>query len=328
MTSAQSWLRTALGDDEPAQRSIYDAPDEAASADCDPWDDDRVPDGAGEDPAAAMGWAAAPRACVDRFIAAAAAAARLDERLRLMAPDARRAALTRLAIVQAARLMWGEGEPVDPWALALDAARRQGRAGGEAPAMTRAHRLARRLVAPRTPQDRWPADIADPAPASHGFLRAAALESALRREGAVAMADAAVAAMRLAALAARRSPDGGLRFAPLPARRRAARPEPAARLAAFLADLADGAADAQAALDDVAAWRAHADAVAAAMKGSTPARLVDLLAQRLAVGAPDAAQALGLSDSAAGRALERLAAAGVARELTGQGRFRAWGALL
>jgi predicted ArsR family transcriptional regulator len=41
---------------------------------------------------------------------------------------------------------------------------------------------------------------------------------------------------------------------------------------------------------------------------------------------PDAAQALGLSDSAAGRALERLAAAGVARELTGLGRFRVWGA--
>lgn len=325
---AQSSLFTAADDDEAAPRSIYDATDEAAPADVKLWDDDPVPDRAGREPADAMGWAAGPRACVNRFAAAVAGVARLDERLRLMGPEARRAALTRLAIVQAARLMWGEGEPVDPWALALDAARRQGRAGGEAPAMTKAHRLARRLVAPRTPQDRWPADLADPAPGAHGFVGAAALEPALRRRGGVAAADAAVAAMRLAALAVRRSPGGGARFAPLPARRRPSRPEPAARLEAFLADLADGAADAQTALDDLSAWRARADAAAAAMKGGTPARLVDLLARRLAIGAPDAAQALSLSDSAAGRALERLAAAGVARELTGQGRFRAWGALL
>jgi hypothetical protein len=222
--------------------------------------------------------------------------------------------------------MWAQGEPVDPWALALDAARRRGRAGDEAPAIARAQALARRLAAGRSPQDGWPADLRDPAPGAPGLVRAAALEQALRMGGASA-AETAVAAMRLAARAVSGGGTGdGARFAPLPARRRPGGPDLAARLRAFLADLADGAADARAALADLAAWRARADAAAAAMKGPTPARLVALLAARPALGGPEAAQALDLSESAAGRALDRLAEAGVARELTGQGRFRAWGA--
>ncbi|WP_333834475.1 helix-turn-helix domain-containing protein, partial [Rubrimonas sp.] len=101
-----------------------------------------------------------------------------------------------------------------------------------------------------------------------------------------------------------------------------------ARLAAFLADVADGTRDAMALIDDLAAWRARAEAAAAAMKGATPARAVALLAQRPAVSAPAAAGALGLSDDAALRVLMRLERAGLAREITGQGRFRVWAARL
>jgi hypothetical protein len=332
MIRRQNLVEPGTVEDEAVPRSIYDDPDEPELERApDPEDDGppwcalgEVADAAG---GAAADWAAALGACGTRALAAAAGVARLDERFRLMDPAARRAALERLAVVQAARLMWADGDPVDPFAMALDAARRRGRAGDDAPAMTKAHRLARRLVAPGAAGEGWPADLADPAPGGHGLSRAAALEQALRRDDPGATADAAVAAMRLAARAVGGGGQGdGARFAPLPARRRRAGPAPVATLDAFLADLADGAADARATLEDLAAWRARADAAAAAMKGSTPARLVDLLARRLAVGAPEAAQALGLSESAAARALDRLTEAGVARELTGQGRFRAWGA--
>jgi hypothetical protein len=332
MVPRRASLGSEANEDDVLPRSIYDGPDDLEpdvalelEDDAPPWSPlGETADAAGR---AAVEWTEALGVCVDRSLAAAAGVARLDERLRLMDPGARRAALERLALVQAARLMWADGDPVDPWAMALDAARRRGRAGEDAPAMTTAHRLARRLLAPRGAGDGWPADLADPAPGGHGFVQAAALELALRRAGPGAAADAAVAAMRLAARAVSGGGQGdGARFAPLPARRRRFGPAPAAVLDAFLADLADGAADARATLADLAAWRARADAAAAAMKGGTPARLVELLARRLAVGAPEAAQALDLSESAAARALDRLTEAGVARELTGQGRFRAWGA--
>lgn len=330
-------------DDEAAlARSIYDEPEE---------DEPPFRDCAGAPPgrpladdADAGRWIEAERACVEGLVAAATGFARLDERLRLAPPTARRGARERLAIVQAARLLQAEGAPVDPWAMALDAARRRGRAGDEAPAMTLAHGVARRLTAARPDADPSPGEAPQAARGRHAFVRAAALEQALRRADPGAAIDAAVAAMRLAAggfggggfsgkAAAGRDPGrdpgrgskrDGARFAPMPLRRRVAGPEPAAKLAAFLADLADGAADARATLDDLAAWRARADDVAAAMKGGTPARLVELLARRLALGAPEAARALGLSESAAGRALERLEAAGIAREMTGRGRFRTW----
>jgi hypothetical protein len=330
-----------MGEDDASPRSIYDGPDDVDPASAPELEDDApawssVEDAAGAAGRAAVEWTAALEVCANRAIAAAAGLARLDERLRLMEPGARRAALERLAVLQAARLMWADGDPVDPLAMALDAARRRGRAGDDAPAMTKALRLARRLAAPRAAGEGWPADLPDPAPGGHGLLRAAALEQALRRDDPGAAADAAVAAMRLAARAVGGGPSrggqsrgaqgDGARFAPLPARRRRAGPAPAAMLESFLADLVDGAADARARLADLAAWRARAEAAAAAMKGGTPARLVDLLARRLALGAPEAARALALSESAAARALDRLTEAGVARELTGQGRFRAWGA--
>jgi predicted ArsR family transcriptional regulator len=56
--------------------------------------------------------------------------------------------------------------------------------------------------------------------------------------------------------------------------------------------------------------------------------MVALLASRPAVAAPAAASALRISDDAALRVLARLEADGLAREITGQRRFRVWAARL
>jgi predicted ArsR family transcriptional regulator len=60
------------------------------------------------------------------------------------------------------------------------------------------------------------------------------------------------------------------------------------------------------------------------LSGRTPGLLVALLAARVAVSAQDAADAIGVSVSAAQRNLALLAERGLAREITGQGRFRMW----
>jgi hypothetical protein len=180
--------------------------------------------------------------------------ARLDARLRLMEPDARRAAKGRPALVQASRLMWAQGAPVDPWALALDAARLPGRAGDKAPAIARAKALARRLAAGRSPKDGWPADLRDPAPGAHGVVRAAALEQALRTSWGVGRRGGARgdAVCREGAQRGRGERRRALRaFCPRAAA--SAAPTAAARLEAFLA-----------------ARRARADVAGAAMKRPTP----------------------------------------------------------
>jgi hypothetical protein len=346
--------------DAAAPSSPYDGPDDGWPGEQDdasdsPWDALRGRVGADEDRAPGL-WRAALAACAEPFAEAAAGLARLDERLRIMAPPERAAARDRLAALQACRLMWGEGVIVAPEAVALDALDRRGRAGEDAPAVTAARRLARRLArepgrspatAARDPAD---ADAAgtvasdvgqsDAGRSERGASDAAECDAALRGAPplvaaalAAPSADALSEAARLDAAAARLTAAalggrGGASFAPAPARRRAAGFAPETRLSAFVRDVADGTRDALALLDDLAAWRARADAAADAMKGATPARLVALLARRPALSAPAAASALSLSDDAALRALARLAEAGLARELTGQGRFRVWTAKL
>jgi hypothetical protein len=217
-----------------------------------------------------------------------------------MDPPDRDAARERLATLQACRLLWGTGAFVAPEAVALDALDRRGRAGDDAPAVTAARRLARALSAPERGGSFD--DVA-----GEGALRGApALVAAAPVAASASEADrldAAAARLVTAAAAGR----GGAVFAPVPLRRRIGGPSPEARLAA---------------------WRARADEVAAAMKGATPARMVALLARRPAVCAPAAASALGLSDDAALRVLTRLERERLAREMTGQGRFRVWAAAM
>jgi Fic family protein len=95
-------------------------------------------------------------------------------------------------------------------------------------------------------------------------------------------------------------------------------------LRAFYADVAAGCAEALAALERTQAWRARADGAVADLSGRTPRALVDLLGRRVAVSAQDAAAAAGVSVSAAQRNLVLLTERGLAREITGRGRFRMW----
>jgi hypothetical protein len=129
-----------------------------------------------------------------------------------------------------------------------------------------------------------------------------------------------VLAMKIAARACR----GGIAFAPLPRLRRPAGPDPFERLAACLRDIAEGAAEALITLERMQIWRARSEAAIADLSGRTPRRLVAALAARYAVAAPEAARACAVSVSAAQRNFATLTARGLAREITGQGRFRVW----
>ncbi|AGT11418.1 helix-turn-helix domain-containing protein [Paracoccus aminophilus] len=118
-----------------------------------------------------------------------------------------------------------------------------------------------------------------------------------------------------------------LGFAPLGAHgrqvwRSSAAPE--ARLQLWLTAVLEGATDARAELRRFRNWRAAALRSVAAMKGGTPARLVEFALQRPLISTEDAELALGISRDSAERGLTRLQAAGLLREVTGRGRFRLW----
>lgn len=77
-------------------------------------------------------------------------------------------------------------------------------------------------------------------------------------------------------------------------------------------------------VEGVAVWRASAQAVLADQSGRTPGLLVDLLAEWPMVSAPLAEEKTGASRAAVQRNLDRMAAKGLIREVTGQGRYRVW----
>lgn len=304
-------------------------------------------------------WSRAEHAAWPQLLAATAALVRLDERLLGWPPGARRGAVARLALRQAADLAWASGTPVDPATLALDGVGRIGRAGDDDRVQARAAWSARRLAATswrtrdlapsrasrrddhgasRRNERRDPCDGEDDAgPAWADAVRAlprlqpitvAAAADRLwatldvgggRPDGA-----RAVAVMKLASRTGR----GGAPFAPTPRRRRVAGPDPAARLAALAGDLADGAATALAHLDDLAAWRARAEAAIADLSGKTPPRLVEALTASVAITATQAARRCGVSKTAVTRSLAVLKDRGVAREISGQARFQVWVAAL
>jgi hypothetical protein len=126
--------------------------------------------------------------------------------------------------------------------------------------------------------------------------------------------------MRIAGRAGR----GGAPFAPLARRRTPGGGRPVDFLRAFCADLAAGCVAALAALERMQAWRARAEDGIADLSGRTPRALIALLAARVAVSAQEAAAATDVSDSAAQRNLVLLTERGLAREITGRGRFRMW----
>jgi len=79
-------------------------------------------------------------------------------------------------------------------------------------------------------------------------------------------------------------------------------------------------------LERLAAWRDRAEAATADLSGRTPARLIAALAAHPMLGAAQAEAETGASRAAVLRNLDLLEARGLAREVTGQGRFRVWAA--
>ena len=79
-------------------------------------------------------------------------------------------------------------------------------------------------------------------------------------------------------------------------------------------------------LKRLADWHAAAGEATADLSGRTPARLVDCLARWPLVSAPLAEAETGASRAAVQCNLDLLVARGLAREVTGQGRYRVWAA--
>jgi hypothetical protein len=321
-------------------------------------------DDAGDEPdlaGDAAAWRRAEGRLARPLIEAVALFARVDERLRATAPAERRATAGRLAITAATELLRREGEMIGPERLARAMLDREGMGGEDAPSLGRALWAAERLAStaahdggrgaaaveePETEIDgrahpdgplralvaRWRGAVAA-ADDLHPFTRAAygrARWSALGLSAAGLVVERDVAAMRAAAAAGM----GGVGFAPLgrdgprPDRFRAAAGPAERSLSAWIGSLRDGAAAALATLDALAGWRAQAEAAVADLSGRTPPRLIAALIENPAVDAPTAARAAGISTSAAARNFAVLQARGVAREITGQDRFRVWTAAL
>ncbi|SEB00653.1 hypothetical protein [Rubrimonas cliftonensis] len=140
---------TVDDDEEPSLRSIWDAADDEDALDplrlIDPDVSpvDPIPRSAGSGPEA---WLDAEAALARPLAEAVEAFARLDERLRAWDAAHARAAVERLALGQAAALLWAEGAPVEVERLSLWGASRIGRSSEEDAGLARAAWAARRLA--------------------------------------------------------------------------------------------------------------------------------------------------------------------------------------
>ena len=251
-------------------------------------------------------------------------------------------ALRRLALAEAAAISWQAGGRVAAERLALHDLDRADMGRDDAGALGAAHWALRRLAVrpgggpgPEHGLDAFLARegvAADPAVpgwkdglaalgAALPLVRAAWGFSAWRTTGLSAgVLEPAVIAARLGGAEGR-----GPGFLPLA---QVAAPyfaggDAAARLAAWARAAEAGALRALMTIDALAAWQARATAATARLTGRTPRLLIAALLASPAVSAGMAARATtGTSTAGARRNLGRLEAAGLVREITGQGRFR------
>lgn len=337
--------------------------EEAAGAD---WSIDRLLDAetAPTDPPPTLApdlraeaWRAAEAGLGPALADAAAAFARLDERLRVFGPRAP-GAVDRLAQASAIDLMRREGAALAPDLLSLWLAERGGGIE-EGPDLARAGWAARRLAAGassllgpasarralglkpaegRAAEDpdlaarqaglsEWASRVRGLRPA-HPLTRAGYAEAVWRGLG-LSRPGAAVEPGVIAMVLAARMGRGGAPFAPLGGPSGAWRGgEPEMRLAGWLGAITEGADAALLTLERLDAWAERAAAATADLSGRTPPRLIAELARRFAVSGQAAATAAGVSVSAATRNLMLFEERGLAREMTGRGRFRLWSARL
>ena len=138
--------------------------------------------------------------------------------------------------------------------------------------------------------------------------------------------EAAVTAARIAASGSR-----GAVFAPLAmggAGGLRAGGSPADRLACWFEGMETASLTAMRHLDDIEAWAARAEAEMAMFSGKTPPFLRAVLTEWPLVSAPMAEALTGASRAAVQRNLAWMGARGLVREVTGQGRYRMWRAVI
>ncbi|MCV2866385.1 hypothetical protein [Defluviimonas sp. WL0075] len=280
----------------------------------------------------------------------------LDERLR-SGPEGWR---HRLALLEVADLGWWTGERLGIERLALWVGLRVGAVGEDAQALTRAGWAVRRLSAGPGPDGGgWEAGLAaflgrgDPgaeAPPDsiadlteimggvgglHPVTQAAVLFHAWRMlagEGpgrAFDIEAAAMAARCGAGMARGGAGRGGALFLPLaltgPTALRATG-SVAERLSRWILGATQATLAALLHLDRIRNWQDRAEAATCDLSGRTPARLIAALAAWPMLSAPMAEDLTGASRAAVQRNLDTLAARGLIREVTGQGRYRVWAA--
>lgn len=102
----------------------------------------------------------------------------------------------------------------------------------------------------------------------------------------------------------------------------------ALNLAAWIAGAEQATLAALMTIERLREWRVRTDAATADLSGRVPALPLDALERWPLLPPPLAESQTGASRAAVQRNLDRLAERGVLREVTGQGRFRVWTALL
>ena len=342
-----------------ASDALLDGPYDGAAAEADLWflpPTGEEPDAAGPGGAELCDGAAWQAAQADHAGALARVALQfgaLDDRLRGAPAGLRQ----RLALLEAAELSWHAGDRVAPDRLALWMGLRLPGVRDDNLALMRAAWAVRRLAGGPAPEPgsapaglaaflarrengapealgerlaEWGGVMAQGAPL-HPFVSAAFGCAAWRicaiSAGAAQDVEAMVVAGRLAAGAGH----GGALFLPLMlgggAALRAAGP-PQARLGGWLAAAEQATLAALAHLDRLADWQERARAALAHRTGRTPPLLVEVLADWPLISAPMAEAQTGASRASIQRNLDVMAAEGLIRELTGQGRYRVWTAAL
>lgn len=168
--------------------------------------------------------------------------------------------------------------------------------------------------------------------ALHPVTQAAMLFHAWRMIGAPHSRDieAAILAARHGASISRRPGQGAL-FLPLSATGPTAfrgAGDPARKLAAWIAGAEQATLGALLQLERLAVWKRATLAALGDLSGRTAARLVEVFAAWPMVAAPLAEAETGASRAAVQRNLDLLTERGLIREITGQGRYRVWTAMV
>jgi hypothetical protein len=269
---------------------------------------------------------------------------RLAERVRGAGPGAAQ----RLALAEAASLSWWAGDRIAADRLALWLSYRIGAAEEDGGGLIRTAWAARRLAAPGQGgglAERLAASLGEKgrgdgallaevaaalaeagplSPVAQGCALCHLWRSLDERPDHLRSVEAAVLGARVAM-----GQGAGLPFLPLTLTGFSALTAtggPEARLAGWIGGAQRAVLSALMTLDRLADWRAKAEAETADLQGRTPGRLIAALAAHPMLGAAQAEAETGASRAAVQRNLDTLAARGLVREVTGQGRFRVWAA--